>query len=90
MCLSFLSYISSYLKQRVVHKIHSKMVSSEEDAENGKSKKDSECQSLNQDKVREISWKSDEVCVVPFFTVNVSYAQLDVFYQMNVIRDSYS
>ena len=71
----FLSYTPSYLKQRAVHKIYSKMVSSEEDVENGKSKTPN-LNRLIKVRLEKLVGKSDETCAVPFFAVNISYVRL--------------
>ena len=70
----FLTYILSYSKQKLVHKIYSKMVPSEEDAENGRSKTPN-LNRLIKARLEKLVSKSDETCVV-FFAVNVFYAQL--------------
>jgi hypothetical protein len=74
-CLSFWSYRSYLPKQRLVHKTYSKMVPSEEDVENGKSKTPN-LNRLIKARLEKLVSKSDETCVVPFFAVSVSYAQL--------------
>lgn len=68
----FLSYISSYSKQRLVHKMYSKMVPSEEDVENGKSKTPN-LNRLIKARLEKLVSKADEKCVVSFFAVNVLY-----------------
>jgi len=65
-CLSFLVLHSSYSRQRIVHKIYSKMVPSEEDMENGKSKAPN-LNRLIKARLEKLVSKSDETCVVPFF-----------------------
>ena len=67
----FLSYIPSYSKQRLVHKMYSKMVPSEEDAENGKSKTPN-LNRLIKARLEKLVSKADETCVVFFFSANVS------------------
>ena len=61
-----LSYILSYSKQRLVHKLYSKLVPSEEDVENGKSKAPN-LNRLIKARLEKLVSKSDETCVVPFF-----------------------
>ena len=66
--------------------MYSKMVPSEEDIENGKSKTPN-LNRLIKARLEKLVSKADETCVVPFFAVNVSCAQplceVDEFYQMN-------
>ena len=52
--------------------MYSKMVPSEEDVENGKSKTPN-LNRLIKARLEKLVSKADETCVVPFFAVNVSY-----------------
>lgn len=64
--VSLFVLLSSYSKQRIVHKMYSKLVPSEEDAENGKSKTPN-LNRLIKARLEKLVSKADETCVVSFF-----------------------